>query len=127
MKYDRDIWNSQKYLIELTIPEMSISTDCILSRLTIINVEQTDLSFYYINATSPGFSSEYGRIHLYRRKNFIIYLETSDCQQFITHRNKKGCKRICTQISSTNKIFSRFDTFFLSCFYLFDYFKHSIC
>ncbi|CAF1399454.1 unnamed protein product [Rotaria sordida] len=81
MKYDKDIWNSQKYLIEATIPEMSICTDCILSRLTIINVEQADLGNYYINATSPGFLSEYGRINLY---------QTSDCQQFITHRNNKG-------------------------------------
>jgi hypothetical protein len=71
MKYDTDIWNSQKYLIEATIPEMSICTDCILSRLTIINVEQADLGHYYINATSYGFPSEYGRITLYRKRNII--------------------------------------------------------
>lgn len=70
MKYDTDIWNSQKYLIEATIPEMSTCTDCILSRLTIINVEQADLGHYYINATAPGFPSEYGRITLYRK--FIV-------------------------------------------------------
>jgi hypothetical protein len=69
IKYDTDIWNSQKYLIEATIPEMSICTDCILSRLTIINVEQADLGHYYINATSPDFPSEYGRITLYRKRN----------------------------------------------------------
>ncbi|CAF5048766.1 unnamed protein product, partial [Rotaria sp. Silwood1] len=102
MKYDTDIWNSQKYFIEATIPEMSICTDCILARLTIINVEQGDLGFYYINVTSPSFPSVYGRIELYA---------TSDCQQFITHRNNKGCKRIYTKISSSNKIFSKFHTF----------------
>ena len=64
-----DIWNSQKYLIEATIPEMSICTDCILSRLTIINVEQADLGYYYINATSQGFPPEYGKITLYRMIN----------------------------------------------------------
>ncbi len=70
MKYDTDIWNSQKYLIEATIPEMSICTDCILSRLTIINVEPADLGHYYINATSPDFPPEYGKITLYRKRFF---------------------------------------------------------
>ena len=46
---------------------MSICTDCILSRLTIINVEQADLGHYYINATSQGFPPEYGKITLYRK------------------------------------------------------------
>jgi len=69
MKYDTDIWNSQKYLIEATVPEMSICTDCILSRLTIINVEQADLGHYYINATAPDFPPEYGKITLYRKIN----------------------------------------------------------
>lgn len=67
MKYDTDIWNSRKYLIEATVPEMSICTDCILSRLTIINVEQADLGYYYINASSPDFPPEYGKITLYRK------------------------------------------------------------
>jgi len=81
---------------------MSICTDCILSRLTIINVEQADLGHYYINATSPDFPSEYGKITLY---------QTPDCQQFITHRDNKGCKRIYTQISSSNMIIPQFSTF----------------
>ncbi len=76
MKYDTDIWNSQKYLIEATVPEMSICTDCILSRLTIINVEQADLGHYYINATAPHFPSEFGKITLYRKMN-IIYSKTN--------------------------------------------------
>jgi len=110
MKYDTDVWNSQKYLIEATVPEMSICTDCILSRLTIINVEQADLGHYYINATSSGYPSEYGKITLY---------QTPDCQQFITHRDNKGCKRIYTQISSSNRIFSQFYTFHFISFLLF--------
>jgi hypothetical protein len=48
---------------------MSICTDCILSRLTIINVEQADLGHYYINATAPDFPPEYGKITLYRKIN----------------------------------------------------------
>jgi len=48
----RPIWNSYKYKIEATIPEPNICTDCILSRLTIINVEADDLGSYVINATT---------------------------------------------------------------------------
>jgi hypothetical protein len=48
----RPIWNSYKYKIEATIPEPNICTDCILSRLTIINVEASDLGSYIINATT---------------------------------------------------------------------------
>ena len=74
MKYDTEIWNSQKYLIEATIPEMSICTDCILSRLTIVNVEQADLGNYYINATAPEFPPEFGRITLYRTSKLVTRL-----------------------------------------------------
>jgi len=118
MKYDTDIWNSQKYLIEATIPEMSICTDCILSRLTIINVEQADLGHYYINATSPDFPSVYGKITLY---------QTPDCQQFITHRDNKGCKRIYTQISSSNMIIPQFSTFLFFVFIQLFFFKFLSC
>jgi len=48
----RPIWNSYKYKIEATIPEPNICTDCILSRLTILNVEASDLGSYVINATT---------------------------------------------------------------------------
>lgn len=48
----RPIWNSFKYKIEATIPEPNVCTDCILSRLTIINVEASDLGYYVINATT---------------------------------------------------------------------------
>jgi hypothetical protein len=48
----RPIWNSYKYKIEATIPEPNICTDCILSRLTVLNVEASDLGSYIINATT---------------------------------------------------------------------------
>lgn len=48
----RPIWNSYKYKIEATIPEPNICTDCILSRLTVINVLASDLGSYVINATT---------------------------------------------------------------------------
>lgn len=107
---------------------MSICTDCILSRLTVINVEQADIGYYYINATSSGFPSAFGRIDLYGKNKFLsnlkylVYffiLATADCQQFITFRNNKGCKRIYTKISSSNTIFSPFYTFQILTFVLF--------
>ena len=121
MKYDTEIWNSQKYLIEATIPEMSICTDCILSRLTIVNVEQADLGNYYINATAPEFPSEFGRITLYRTSRIVARLfssicsrlETPDCQQFITHRDNKGCKRIYTQLNRAERTTPNLFVFFL--------------
>ncbi|CAF0798846.1 unnamed protein product [Didymodactylos carnosus] len=48
----RPIWNSYKYKIEATIPEPNVCTDCILSRLTVINVEAGDLGLYVVNATT---------------------------------------------------------------------------
>lgn len=126
MKYDTEVWNSQKYLIEATIPEMSICTDCILSRLTIVNVEQADLGNYYINATAPEFPSEFGRITLYRKfffclDDFVVVLiffllETPDCQQFITHRDNKGCKRIYTQLNRADRIESKLFIFIVLTF-----------
>ena len=87
MKYDTEIWNSQKYLIEATIPEMSICTDCILSRLTIINVEQADLGNYYINATVPEYPSEFGKITLYRKSNSPVRSRT--ITPFASFRNAR--------------------------------------
>ena len=66
-KYMRPIRNSRKYFFEETIPEMSICTDCILSRLTIINVEHNDIGGYYINVTSSGFQSTSDKIELYSK------------------------------------------------------------
>lgn len=83
----RPIWNSYKYKIEATIPEPNICTDCILSRLTIINVEASDLGSYVINATTND--------KPYRTAiDSVFVYETPDCQQFITHRDNIGCKRI---------------------------------
>ena len=87
MKYDTEIWNSQKYLIEATIPEMSICTDCILSRLTIINVEQADLGNYYINATVPEYPSEFGKITLYRKSNSPVRFRMITL--FVSFRNAR--------------------------------------
>ncbi|CAF4656105.1 unnamed protein product, partial [Rotaria sp. Silwood2] len=83
----RPIWNSYKYKIEATIPEPNICTDCILSRLTVINVLASDLGSYVINATTND--------KPYRTTISSVFIfETPDCQQFITHRNNIGCKRI---------------------------------
>ncbi|CAF0747085.1 unnamed protein product [Didymodactylos carnosus] len=84
VNYEGVIWNSNKYRIEAIIPEMSLCTDCILSRLTIINVEAGDYGLYFINATTSGFKTELGQVELY---------ETTECQQFITHLGNSGCKR----------------------------------
>ena len=58
---------STSSFFEETIPEMSICTDCILSRLTIINVEHNDIGGYYINVTSSGFQSTSDKIELYSK------------------------------------------------------------
>lgn len=101
----RPIWNSYKYKIEATIPEPNVCTDCILSRLTIINVEASDLGSYVINATTNDkpYRTALDSVFVYG-KVFRLYSvsrmfscfrsETPDCQQFITHRDNIGCKRI---------------------------------
>jgi hypothetical protein len=98
------IWNSYKYKIEATIPEPNICTDCILSRLTVINVQSSDLGSYIINATTNDkpYRTALDSVFIYGmsfRRHFILFindliLETPDCQQFITHRDNIGCKRI---------------------------------
>jgi hypothetical protein len=100
----RPIWNSYKYKIEATIPEPNICTDCILSRLTVINVEASDLGSYVINATTNDkpYRTALDSVFIYGisfKRKFIFFgnyfiLETPDCQQFITHRDNIGCKRI---------------------------------
>ncbi len=99
----RPIWNSYKYKIEATIPEPNVCTDCILSRLTIINVEASDLGSYIINATTNDkpYRTALDAVFIYGRLNYLsviflnyFILETPDCQQFITHRDNIGCKRI---------------------------------
>jgi hypothetical protein len=111
----RPIWNSYKYKIEATIPEPNICTDCILSRLTIINVEASDLGSYIINATTNDkpYRTALDSVFIYGvlfklRFSFlfliILILETPDCQQFITHRDNIGCKRIRFSTSTASSI-----------------------
>jgi hypothetical protein len=74
----RPIWNSYKYKIEATIPEPNVCTDCILSRLTIINVEASDLGSYIINATTNDkpYRTALDSVFIYGRlfiKLFICY------------------------------------------------------
>ena len=100
----RPIWNSYKYKIEATIPEPNVCTDCILSRLTIINVEASDLGSYVINATTNDkpYRTALDSVFVYGTVVHLVLftvtspcaLETPDCQQFITHRDNIGCKRI---------------------------------
>ena len=98
-----------KYKFEATIPEPDVCTDCILARITVINVISGDFGTYVLRATSEqsvGYMSE-GRVKLYR--NILIYLrlffyyycllmkilffsETPECQQSITNPDNKGCR-----------------------------------
>lgn len=62
-----------KYKFEATIPEPDVCTDCILARITVINVISGDYGTYVLRATSEsslGYMSE-GRVRLYR-KAFIL-------------------------------------------------------
>ena len=64
---------SFKYKFEATIPEPDVCTDCILARITVINVISGDYGTYVLRATSEqsiGYSSE-GRVRLYRNFNFF--------------------------------------------------------
>ncbi len=67
-----------------TIPEPDVCTDCILARITVINVISGDYGTYRLRAPSEqskGYMSE-GRVRLYRKnffetfrfKYFSIYL-----------------------------------------------------
>jgi hypothetical protein len=56
-----------KYKFEATIPEPDVCTDCILARITVINVISGDFGKYVLRATSEsaqGYMSE-GRVRLY--------------------------------------------------------------
>ncbi|RNA03685.1 lachesin [Brachionus plicatilis] len=76
---------SFKYKFEATIPEPDVCTDCILARITVINVISGDYGTYVLRATSEsslGYMSE-GRVRLY---------QTPECQQSITNPDNKGCR-----------------------------------
>jgi hypothetical protein len=93
-----------KYKFEATLPEPEVCTDCLLARITIVNVIASDYSYYVIRATSEDFNgySAFGRVKLYGKYLinivFIFYfttfisLETPECQQSITNQNNKGCR-----------------------------------
>ena len=67
-----------KYKFEATIPEPDVCTDCILARITVINVISGDYGTYRLRATSEqskGYMSE-GRVRLYRKlvkHNILIF------------------------------------------------------
>jgi hypothetical protein len=65
-----------KYKFEATIPEPDVCTDCILARITVINVISGDYGRYVLRASSEqsiGYMSE-GRVRLYRMNSNLIYL-----------------------------------------------------
>lgn len=74
-----------KYKFEATIPEPDVCTDCILARITVINVISGDYGTYKLRATSEtaiGYMAE-GKVRLY---------QTPECQQSITNPDNKGCR-----------------------------------
>jgi hypothetical protein len=56
-----------KYKFEATIPEPEVCTDCILARITVINIIASDYGTYMLRASSEEFDRVYadGRIKLY--------------------------------------------------------------
>jgi hypothetical protein len=63
-----------KYKFEATIPEPDVCTDCILARITVINVIAADFGTYVLRATSeqaPGYFSD-GRVKLYRKYTVLL-------------------------------------------------------
>lgn len=74
-----------KYKFEATIPEPDVCTDCILARITVINVISADYGTYVLMATSEQSLSDAseGRVRLY---------QTPECQQSITNPDNKGCR-----------------------------------
>ena len=62
-----------KYKFEATIPEPDVCTDCILARITVINVIAGDYGTYVLRATSESSVDDMseGRVRLYRK--FILF------------------------------------------------------
>lgn len=72
-----------KYKFEATIPEPDVCTDCILARITVINVISGDYGTYVLRASSEQnqvYMSE-GRVRLYRM--IFFYLIHFILNQFI--------------------------------------------
>lgn len=66
-----------KYKFEATIPEPDVCTDCILARITVINVISGDYGTYRLRATSEqsvGYMAE-GRVRLYRNLIFFSLMK----------------------------------------------------
>ena len=66
-----------KYKFEATIPEPDVCTDCILARITVINIIAGDYGTYVLRATSEqaaGYSSD-GRVKLYRNYFYFIFFK----------------------------------------------------
>jgi hypothetical protein len=65
-----------KYKFEATLPEPEVCTDCILARITIVNVIASDYGYYVLRATSEDFKeySAFGRVKLYGI-NIHIYIQ----------------------------------------------------
>lgn len=97
-----------KYKFEATIPEPEVCSDCILARITVINVIAGDYGTYVLRASSEQFAGVqaqskvrlYG-IYIYSSilalKSINLYiifcvLETPECQQSITNPDNKGCR-----------------------------------
>ncbi len=103
---------SFKYKFEATIPEPDVCTDCILARITVINVISGDYGTYVLRATSEQnvhYMSQ-DKVRLYRKSLILNYAflslnsfkficfsiffrtETPECQQSITNPDNKGCR-----------------------------------
>jgi hypothetical protein len=98
-----------KYKFEATIPEPEVCSDCILARITVINVIAGDYGNYVLRASSEQFVGVMaeGRVRLYGNESktikhqsiFVTFilscfliLETPECQQSITNPDNKGCR-----------------------------------
>lgn len=64
-----------KYKFEATIPEPEVCNDCILARITIVNVIAYDYGNYVLRAYSEEFPGVYaeGRIKLYGKFLKILF------------------------------------------------------
>lgn len=94
-----------KYKFEATIPEPEVCSDCILARITIINVIAADYGIYVLRASSEQFPGvmAMGKVKLYGthflKVDFLVLkainlfnLETPECQQSISNPENKGCR-----------------------------------
>jgi hypothetical protein len=64
-----------KYKFEATIPEPEVCSDCILARITVINVIAGDYGNYVLRASSEQFAGVMaeGRVRLYGTKAFSLF------------------------------------------------------